>query len=44
MRHKDYKTRVYEAPELFYLDCESEGVLCQSSPAMSETWGDGGDL
>ena len=32
----------YESPVLEYLDCCSEGVLCQSSPAQGETWQDGG--
>ena len=34
----------YEAPVLEYLDCHSEGVLCQSSPAQGEAWNDGGSL
>ena len=32
----------YESPILEYLDCCSEGVLCQSSPAQLEPWKDGG--
>ena len=32
----------YESPVLEYLDCFSEGVLCQSQPSQGETWQDGG--
>lgn len=32
----------YESPTLEWLDCHSEGVLCQSSPAQVEPWLDGG--
>lgn len=32
----------YEAPVLEYLDCDSEGVLCQSLPGQGESWNDGG--
>ena len=33
---------MYEAPILEYLDCDSEGVLCQSLPGTGESWNDGG--
>lgn len=40
---KDTRFEVrYESPVLEYLDCCSEGVLCQSSPAQGESWNDGG--
>lgn len=33
---------MYETPVLEYLDCDSEGVLCQSLPGQGESWNDGG--
>ena len=35
---------LYEVPVIEFLDCVSEGVLCQSVPAQGETWNDGGDI
>lgn len=36
--------RAYEAPMVDYLDCMTEGVLCESKTGSGEIWQDGGDI